>query len=319
MLRAVAGLDRAEGQVQLNGLSWQGAGAWIPPEQRWIGWVPQRTLIFPHLDVRGNLLAGSGRAKQAGVDTQKMLARVIELLELTPVLGRPVTTLSGGEARRISLGRALCSAPRLLLLDEPLSGLDLRLRRRVLTLIRRAQREFSIPTLIVSHDTFELQRTCDQLLVLRDGIVASRGEPQRLLIDPDLDLLGAKALDNILEGQLIGASDRAADIQVAEQVVLRTFPVKLPAGTPVQLEIRSRDIILAAQRPLDLSAQNILGGEVTAITRLGQGCLVHLRIGPQGPTLLATIGLNSRDRLGIQAGKTLYAIIKASAVTVSEM
>ena len=170
----------------------------LPPPARRLGYVPQDGALFPHLDVRRNLLYGAARA-HAGPSDQSAPARpsatdsghapspslpdltlghVAEVLEIAPLLDRAVDTLSGGEKQRVALGRALLSAPRLLLLDEPLAGLDLSLKDRLLPHLRRVRDEFRIPMLYVTHSPDEVVALCDEVLMLERGRVAGRGAPE---------------------------------------------------------------------------------------------------------------------------------------------
>src|SRR5882672_887390 len=124
-LEAIAGLRRdAQGFIRVNDETWldTSRGLRTPPEERGVGYVPQDTLLFPHRDVMGNLTAGRRRAERPGAK-RLSAERVVEVLELGDLRSRAITTLSGGERQRVALGRALCSGPGLLLLDEPLASL----------------------------------------------------------------------------------------------------------------------------------------------------------------------------------------------------
>ncbi|MDX1503947.1 MAG: ATP-binding cassette domain-containing protein, partial [Thermoanaerobaculia bacterium] len=150
LLKVVAGLKRrARGRVVLGDAVWLDTDRriYLPPEDRDVGYVPQEGLLFPHLNVRQNLLAGAKRARRRGRSPRALLADVAELLELGELLDRQVGSLSGGERQRVALGRAICSGPQLLLLDEPLASLDVPLRRRVLPYLRRVRRQLEIPIL----------------------------------------------------------------------------------------------------------------------------------------------------------------------------
>ncbi len=157
----------------------------MPPQRRQVGLVFQDHLLFPHLTVRGNLQFGRRRepdAKRIEWD------RVIEVLELKPLLDRRPKGLSGGESQRVALGRALLSEPELLLLDEPLSGLDESLGDRVMAYIARVMEEWRIPSLIVSHQRSVVMRLCDQVVTIERGRVTGQGKPSQLLIDsPRID------------------------------------------------------------------------------------------------------------------------------------
>ncbi|HKN46653.1 MAG TPA: ATP-binding cassette domain-containing protein, partial [Candidatus Polarisedimenticolia bacterium] len=126
ILESVAGLRRAEGLIRVNGRTWldSARGLYVPPERRGVGYVPQDALLFPHKNVVENVMSGQRRAERAarnGVAPH----RVLDVLELAHLAGRHVASLSGGERQRVALGRALCSGPDLLALDEPLASLDL--------------------------------------------------------------------------------------------------------------------------------------------------------------------------------------------------
>lgn len=146
----------------------------VPPRHRRIGYVPQDLALFPHLDVRRNVLFGAARGVRLSVP------RVLELLELTPLLDRSPGGLSGGERQRVALARALLSGPDLLLLDEPLAALHAPLRARILDDLRRVRDELGIPLLYVSHDEEEVRGIADWVLVLENGRSVRSGAPADL-------------------------------------------------------------------------------------------------------------------------------------------
>jgi len=176
LLEIIAGLRRpAAGAVRVDGriLTDTAAPVFVPPQRRAIGYVMQDGALFPHLDVRDNLLYG--RPAAAKRDHRLTLEHVVEVLEISELTRRTVGTLSGGEQRRVALGRALLAAPRLLLLDEPLAGLDEALRRRLLPYLVRVRDEFRIPMIFVTHSPDEVVALCAEVLVLERGCVVRRG------------------------------------------------------------------------------------------------------------------------------------------------
>jgi molybdate transport system ATP-binding protein len=178
LLEIVAGLRRpASGRVLLNSrvLEDAGAGIHLPPRLRRVGYVPQDDTLFPHLSVAANL--GYARAAPPAA-----VARVADVLELGPFLARRPAGLSGGERRRVALGRALLSSPEVLLLDEPLTGLDAPLKERVLSYLVRVRDEFAIPTLYVSHAAEEVLALADEVLVLERGRIVLRGRPADVFV-----------------------------------------------------------------------------------------------------------------------------------------
>ncbi|WP_009959956.1 ATP-binding cassette domain-containing protein [Verrucomicrobium spinosum] len=166
LLEVVAGLRRpSAGRVQLHGRVLDDAATrrHLAPEKRHVGYVPQDLALFPHLNARANL--EFGHAPGGPISSLK----VVEILELAPLLDRRVHHLSGGEKQRVALGRALLASPAILLMDEPLSSLDQRLRQRVLPYLQAVRREFSIPMIYVSHARDEIEMLCDEVLEIAGG------------------------------------------------------------------------------------------------------------------------------------------------------
>ncbi len=181
LLEIIAGLRApAAGRVTVGGvpLTDVAARTFVPAERRAVGYVPQEGALFPHLSVRRNLLYGC--PAQADAPAGLNLAHVTEVLEIARLEDRVIGTLSGGEKQRVALGRALLASPRLLLLDEPLAGLDAPLRERLLPYLARVRDEFAIPMLYVTHSPDEVMALCDDVLVLDQGRVVRRGPPTAL-------------------------------------------------------------------------------------------------------------------------------------------
>ena len=166
LLEIVAGLrPRMTGRVVLDGVVFDdtAAGVRVEARHRRIGYVPQENALFPHLSVLGNIRYGA-----RGADVE----HVVAVLELGPLLRRDVKTLSGGEQKRVALARALVISPRLLLLDEPLAGLDRPLHERILRFLQRIRDDFGVPMLYVTHDLPELGAIAEEIVVLDRGAIA---------------------------------------------------------------------------------------------------------------------------------------------------
>ncbi len=195
LLELVAGLRGSPpGRVQVGGslFSDGSAGVFVPPEKRRVGYVPQDGSLFPHLSVRANLLYGRKKGK-AGEDSQTALGGVLEVLEIGSLVERrSVANLSGGERQRVALARALLSRPELLLLDEPLAGLDAELKERVLPYLQRVRDEFRVPMLLVTHSPAEVMALCDEALILEEGRIVEHGRPTDLFIKTDTPVWARK-------------------------------------------------------------------------------------------------------------------------------
>jgi molybdate transport system ATP-binding protein len=177
LLEVIAGLRRpASGRIVLDGavLSDAASGAFLASERRQIGYVPQDDALFPHLNVRQNLCY-SHLADKEGHRPEITYEHVVQVLDIAGLTERRVASLSGGERQRVSFGRAVLASPRLLLLDEPLAGLDAELKQRVIPYLLTMRDEFGIPMLYVSHNADEIVALCDDVLLLERGRCVRRG------------------------------------------------------------------------------------------------------------------------------------------------
>jgi molybdate transport system ATP-binding protein len=168
LLEIIAGLRPADaGLIRLNGvvLTDTASRLFVPTRERGVGYVPQDLALFPHLTVRGNLLYG----KKHDGDALFAFDHVVGTLEIGHLVNRSIGRLSGGEKQRVALARALLASPRMLLLDEPLSSLDSRLKERVLRSLARVRDEFRVPMLYVTHDVAEIRELCDAVLPIENG------------------------------------------------------------------------------------------------------------------------------------------------------
>ena len=182
ILEAVAGLrPPSRGSIALNGRRVYDVanGIDLPAHERHVGYVPQDVLLFPHLNVRRNLLYGQRSGGRLDLRT------VTAMLEIEPLLERGTGGLSGGEKQRVALGRALMSAPEILLLDEPLAAVDVELRRRILPYLERIRDEVKVPMIYVTHDRDEAVRFADHVLLLDRGAVIRSGPPREVLLSPE--------------------------------------------------------------------------------------------------------------------------------------
>ena len=169
LLRALAGLEKSDdGFLKVGDSIWQDGKNFIPPHMRSVGYVFQEASLFDHLNVRGNLEYGARRAKEAGKD---FMGRALDLLDIRPLLERTTEQLSGGERQRVAIARALAVNPDILLMDEPLSSLDAKLREELRIELKKIQTDLNATILYVTHDQIEATTMADRIGVLKKGIL----------------------------------------------------------------------------------------------------------------------------------------------------
>ena len=299
--------DPERGRIVVGGERWfdSEAETRVPPERRGVGYVPQDDLLFPHWDVERNVRSGSnvaGRAPDAG-----LVERAIDVLGLGDLRRRSVDTLSGGERRRVALARALCSRPRLLLLDEPLGALDRDLARRVLAYVVRARAAFEVPLVLVSHSAFEVQALCDEVLVLQRGRVVSRGAPDEVLAERDDR--GLEPFENALFGTARDVTEAAATVTLGPGAALRVPRGDLHDGARALVSMRADDVLLATQEPIGLSARNVLAGEVVRRVELQGEVRVAASCGAEHP-VWAQVTAEAARELRLEPGRRVFLVVK---------
>ncbi|MBZ4186572.1 MULTISPECIES: molybdenum ABC transporter ATP-binding protein [Thermomonas] len=312
LLRAIAGLEpAASGGVQIAGELWQAPQFRLPAHRRAVGMVFQHSALLPHLNVEGNLRYGW---KRAGASTA-LLAQWIERLQLTPLLARRPHSLSGGERQRVALARALVTAPKVLLLDEPLSALDAQRRSEILPFLETVRRDAGIPILYVTHAVEEVARLADYLVLMEAGHITSAGPALELLNRNDLPLALRDDAGVVLDAQVI---DRDAHGLLALHTRAGTLYAHGPAhppGTPLRIRIQARDVSLALHHHDDSSLLNLLPATLETLDALPGG-QVQVRLLANGTPLLARISHRSLERLQLQPGMALWVQIKAVALLV---
>ena len=279
----------------------------LAPEHRGIGYVPQDGLLFPHWTVARNL-ASSPRS--AGGEAQ--LRRVIEVLELAPLLDSYPAALSGGERQRVALGRALASAARILLLDEPLGALDVELRRRVLPFVVRAREAFDVPLLFVSHDPTEVQATCEHVVVLQAGRIAREGRPCEVL---SAARLHATSFENVLRGAVEEVSDGTLVVRVADDVTFRIprAGAQVEAARAVLFGLRADDILLSREPVEGVSARNRPRGRLLELVEDGTDVHARVELGAAGPELWVSLTPEATRELDLAPRVEVHLLIKTQS------
>jgi molybdate transport system ATP-binding protein len=240
---------------------------------------------------------------------------VVALLGLEPLLQRRPGVLSGGERQRVALGRALLSAPRLLLLDEPLASLDQSRREEVLPYLEKLRDHFSIPMIFVSHQFEEVLRLATHLVVMDQGRVLASGDVGGVSLHPALrDIVGRDAVGAVIDGRVlrVDAHSNLAEVAIGGGVI-RVPAQVLAANQEIRLQLLARDIILAVQEPAGLSVRNQLRGTVTGLSEDPGGTLVELDTG--GTRVLSRITTAAARELALRPGLPVWILIKAVSVS----
>lgn len=311
LINAISGLTRPQqGRIVLNGRVLNDAEKRIclAPEKRRIGYVFQDARLFPHYKVRGNLKYGMAKSMADQFD------KLVDLLGIAPLLDRLPGGLSGGEKQRVAIGRALLTAPELLLLDEPLASLDIPRKRELLPYLQRLAREINIPILYVSHSLDEIQHLADKVLVLEEGKVKAFGDLEAVWSSSIMHpWLPQDQQSTILNVTIAAQHQQYAMTALAlgDQQIWVNQLDRLP-GETARIRIQASDVSLVLQPGQRTSIRNILPAQVMqCIESNGQ---VEVRLEISGRTLWARISPWARDDLGITPGQQLYAQIKSVSI-----
>ncbi len=239
----------------------------LPPENRGIGLVFQNYALYPHLTVRQNILFPlenlKGKDKLTKAEMLEKAYAAAKLVQIDELMDRKPGELSGGQQQRVAIARALVKMPRVLLLDEPLSNLDARLRLQTREEIRRIQRETKITTIFVTHDQEEAMSISDMIVVMKEGVVHQIGKPQEVYDDP-VNLFVAKFLGtppiNVFNGQA-----RGGKLYIGENAVLT---VKGVDDREVYAGIRPEGFILKEDGPFccRLSGVEVMGRDISVVS-----------------------------------------------------
>jgi molybdate transport system ATP-binding protein len=315
LLRCVAGLERPNGILKIANQFWQDSatGIFRPTWQRELGYVFQEASLFEHLSVRKNLEFGLSRAKHpTGEDTLKA---AIDLLGIEHLLGRGPEGLSGGERQRVAIARALATAPKLLLLDEPLASLDIEKKKDIIPWLERLHRELRIPALYVTHALDELARLADHVVILEQGRVKASGAVAQTLSDARIAQMMGDEAGIMTEGIVVDRNsiDHLARIRFDQgELWVRDDGQRL--GQRVRIRILARDVSLSLAEDDQSTIQNRIRGEIQSIhdDRHPAQCLISVRCGQT--VLLARVTRRALTRLGLAVNQPVWCQIKSVAL-----
>lgn len=312
LLDCIAGLQRPDsGEIRFEEKIYFDATRHInaSPQCRKLAYVFQSLALFPHLSVEQNIRYGLTRLS-AGEQDQRV-ADVGTAFHIATLLQRRPAELSGGEKQRVALARALVTRPRILLLDEPLTGLDGSLRRTILEDLRAWNDANRIPILYITHNLEEVDAIGEQVVAMAHGLVQEYGKPREVLDAPRSVMLAqAAGFENVLSARVI--EHRAPDGVMRVALVNAVCEIEIPLGDPepgseIRVAIRAGDILLATEPPHFLSARNILPGTIEVVET--RGVLVQVRV-KAGADFVVHVTPGAARSLDLSAGQHVWLVIK---------
>lgn len=314
VLRCLAGLEQlTAGRILFNGDVWADVeqGIMVSPQRRAVGFLFQDYALFPHKTVAQNIAYGmSGRSR---AERQIQVAELIEQMQLTGLENRRPQALSGGQQQRVALARALARNPRLLLLDEPLSALDLPTRLRLRMELRTLLHKVGIPVILITHDWSEALYLGDSVVVMAEGGVLQTGSPQEVFTRPTHPAVASLVgVDNLIPGEVVKREAGLAQVQIGARTVV-AVDASTDDTTRCYVCIRGENVTLEGQPAPTSSARNHLEGQVVDIQPNGQLDRVVLDVGVRLVALVTPLAVKE---LGLVAGSRVTATIKATAIHI---
>jgi spermidine/putrescine transport system ATP-binding protein len=256
--------DPSTGQTSLKDVTW------LPPYERDVNTVFQNYALFPHLTIEENVAFGLRRKKVKGDEIKSRVTEMLKLVELPGFERRKPTQISGGQAQRVALARALINRPSVLLLDEPLGALDLKLRKQMQVELKRIQQEVGITFIYVTHDQEEAMTMSDRIAVMNRGRYEQLGDPESLYERPTTRFVaGFLGVSNLFPGTVDGGADSYSVIKMADDSRVRVPRTGAPDGTAVDAGVRPEKIRLHDAREEGQPGHNTLVGTIRDASYLG--------------------------------------------------
>jgi molybdate transport system ATP-binding protein len=284
-------------------------GISVPPQNRRIAYVFQSPALFPHLNVEKNTAYGLARLPPG--QRAERVAEILQAFRIEHLRTQKPEEISGGEKQRAALARSLVTLPRVLLLDEPLAGLDVELKSSILDDLRAWNTMHRIPILYVTHSRDEVDALGERVIAMDRGRIISAGTPSEVLDAPRRRKLAqAAGFENFLNATVLDL--READGVMRVRLAQSSSEIEVPLGNAlpgdrVRVAIRAGDILLATERPTGLSARNILEGKIISLEQRGSMVIARVEVGVAF-TVHVTPG--ATRTLELIVGKPIWIVLK---------
>jgi molybdate transport system ATP-binding protein len=326
LLRCLSGFEhRAKGRIRFNGKVWLDNQVYVKPEQRNIGYVFQKSNLFSHLNVKQNILYATKTRRfkklisKCGASHSELFDfdSIVEFFDLAKLLHQDISTLSGGEQQKVAIARTLLSQPQLLLMDEPLNGLDQDNKKRLLPYIENLHKQLRIPIIYVTHSQSELAYIAEDLIMMKQGKIIAQGSYRSMINDLNSPLPNREGSYSILDCEVSEVDQNYQLAKLSFKSVTFLMPLAdLSVGQKVRARILAKDIILSIVKPEKSSVLNVLLGRVAEIKSAGLSepsqCLVNMDV--CGSIITAKISRLSKEQLEIEPNKFLFIQVKAMAL-----
>jgi spermidine/putrescine transport system ATP-binding protein len=266
-LRMIGGFEQpTEGTIELAGQD----VTWLPAYKRNVNTVFQSYALFPHLSIAENVAFGLRRKGVSGKEVDDRVRDALELVELSGFEQRKPSQISGGQAQRVALARALVNKPAVLLLDEPLGALDLKLRKQMQVELKRIQQEVGITFVYVTHDQEEAMTMSDRIAVMNRGHYEQLGDPETLYERPQTRFVaGFLGVSNLLSGDVASSEGEYGLVRLADQITVRVPRGLLDGRTHVDVGVRPEKIRMQARSAEPPGSHNRLTGIVNHASYIG--------------------------------------------------
>ena len=281
----------------------------VAPESRNIGIIYQDYLLFPHLTVKKNIEYG---ITNKDYNTNKEIIEICNILKIDNLLDRFPGTLSGGEKQRVALARALVVKPKLLLMDEPFSALDIHTKIKIRQLVREVVAKFNITVIHITHDFDDVWALSNKIAIIRDGELIQFGLTEQIMFKPKNKFIAEFTDTNIVEGKVEKIKNNLSFISIGSNVIKSIDIAKV--GEKVKVAIRPESIILFKEKPENLSARNVLN--VKFVDYFIENRVYHIILSADGIKLKAILTSSAFEDLELKKGDNVKAIIKATNVRI---